>query len=250
VSASRRPREAEFFRTSAKTNVESPERNTVQFGSSKELNIAPAQAEAEETMTFQKIEHIARRTLAGIEQRTEIRQRLRTVAEVADREFTEHDGMRDDFSAAKQSDHFRRWRSKMSEPDRCIHEDEHGSVLRRGWALAWREFKIGHGATKGGKTALGGMTGELFVEQREEKFCRIVDVQSLLGLAQLFVRDVYGDAHRGRLPRHSGFFQHGFKLPQFADDFLTTVEREIAEVCAKLCADGSQKYAKVVTDLA
>lgn len=86
----------------------------------------------------------------GIKQSPKIRQGLCAVVEVADRKFAKHDGMRDHFAAAKKGHHFRERRSKMGEPDRCIHEDEHGSVLREKWTLPWREFEIGHGAAQGG----------------------------------------------------------------------------------------------------
>ena len=90
--------------------------------------------------------------------------------------------------------HPRQRSSKMREPDRGVHEDEHRSVLGLGWALARGKIEVGHGAAEGAKPALGGMAGELFLEQGEEEPGRIVDVQSRLGLPQHFVGDVDGDA--------------------------------------------------------
>ena len=70
-----------------------------------------------------------------------------------------------DLAFVAQRDHPRQRSSKMREPDRGVHEDEHRSFLGWGWALARGKIEVGHGAAEGAKPALGGMAGELFIEQ-------------------------------------------------------------------------------------
>jgi hypothetical protein len=200
-NAVRRPDTADFFRSFAQADVERPQREGVQFGGGKNLEVAPAQTATIQPVTFDEGENVARGAFNCFEKAHQAGQGAIPLPEISSGKFAENDGVCDDASLPSSATISGKGSGSGRARRRCPPEQAR-SVPRRVTTLARREFQVGHRSAQFGKMALRFAAEGKGFERAADQLGAVVDLGGEFGLSENRFVNLYGDAHASKI--HSG----------------------------------------------